>query len=241
MSYFLSEVSLRQGDTVTLEGEEARHLLGSRRMHAGERFALQDPQGNRFRVELVAQDRRRATVTVLEPVTPPSMPERAVCLLQAAVKERSAEWIIQKGTELGLAEIAFFLSANSTVALKQMRAEKNMARWERIAWEACKQCDRQFPPALTFLETLDDALAHPDRATPGWLLNQEGTPLSTALLGDLPARSPVRVMVGPEGGFTGEEVSRMIAAGLRPVRIGERVLRSETAALAAATLLLIEK
>ena len=100
INYFLSDRVLTEGLTFAMAGEEARHLLKSRRIKPGERFALQDPEGGRFSAELIApedggDDRRgRATVRVHGPTPVPPLPGRRVVLLQAIVKDKAAEWIV---------------------------------------------------------------------------------------------------------------------------------------------------
>jgi len=239
MSYFLAAQPLEPGATLTLSGAEADHLLKSRRMRPGERFALQDPAGARFVVELLGQAGRTATVRVLEPAPVPAPPPCRVTLVQAAVKEKAAEWIVQKATELGVATVRFFPAERSTVPTRLLAAPRTRQRWERIAWEACKQSDRPAPPALEVAPNLAEALAGAEAARRAWLLHPlpttpDGAPVPEALAADETALA----LVGPEGGFTEAEVTTALAAGLRPVRLGGRALRAETAALAACTLLL---
>ena len=90
----------------------------------------------------------------MQPLPVPAPPPVRLHLLQAAVKDKAAEWIVQKSTELGVAALAFFPAANSPLSHKQLAAAKTLARWEKIAAEACKQCDRQFPPTLAVLPGL---------------------------------------------------------------------------------------
>ncbi len=241
MTYFLSPAPLAEGATVTLTGEEARHLLGARRMRPGERFALQGTDGRRFAAELVAADRRSATVRVLEPVTVPALPPVAVTLLLAAVKDKAADWMVQKATELGVAAVGWFPTEHGTVPHKALNAPRTLERWERIAWEACKQCDRQHPPTVSVLRDLPGALAaHPvgdgADAPQGWLLDAAARDTPAHLLSRHPAT--IRVLVGPEGGWSDAERALAREAGYRPVRLGATVLRAETAALAAAALAL---
>jgi len=242
MPYFLSSQPLQPGATVTLEGEEAAHLLKARRLRAGERLALQDPEGRRFTAELAEAGGRRATVRVLAPLPVPPLPALRLHLLQAAVKEKAAEWIVQKGTELGVAAITFFPSANGTVPPRQLGGARHLARWERIAREACKQCDRQWPPALATLPGLDAALAGSGEAggeaERRWVLHPGASIGAAAALREGGPARAARLLVGPEGGFTDGEVAQAERAGFIPVAMGGLLLRAETAALGACALLL---
>jgi 16S rRNA (uracil1498-N3)-methyltransferase len=248
MSFFLADRPLESGQTFPFAGPEAHHLLSSRRIRPGERFALQDPLGRRFEAEIVSVEQRRAVVRVLGALALPAPPRVRVGLLQAAVKDKAAELILQKATELGVAGLCFFPAQRSTVAHKALAASGALARWERIAWEACKQSDRAAPPVLRVSAHLAGAVAidlEPGDGSPStgqdptrsraWLLHPEGgRTLGEALAAEpLPRGSRVRLLVGPEGGFTEEEVAAAGQGGFEPVRLEGGILRAETAALAA--------
>ncbi|MBI4082466.1 MAG: 16S rRNA (uracil(1498)-N(3))-methyltransferase [Candidatus Lambdaproteobacteria bacterium] len=245
MTYFRCTAPLVPGSTLVLEGAEAAHLLQARRMRPGERFALQDGAGTRCLAELVAADRHRARVLVLAPTPVPAPPLLRLSLLQAAVKEKAAEWIVQKSTELGVAAVTFFPAARATVPLRQLQAAAARERLARIAWEACKQCDRQFPPELRMLPTLDVALAAARGAAIRWVLAAGPASLAPAAAlapaegGATPAEgATATLLVGPEGGLTAEELAAARAAGFLAVTLGPNTLRAETAALAGCALLL---
>lgn len=230
MTYFLAPEPLTTGITVVLEGPEARHLLESRRIRPGERFALQDPAGRRFWAELVQAGRRTAHARVLEPAPVPPPPPVAVRLWVGAVKEKAAEWIVQKATELAAAELHFFPARYSPISPDELHAPRTLERWKRIALEACKQCDRQFPLAIALQPRLDALLAaRPDKGV-AWLLDAGG---------GAPERSPmavtagVTVLVGPEGGLAEEERLAALRGGFVAVALGPLTLRTETAVLAA--------
>lgn len=243
MTYFLHDTPLVQGTTVTLRGEEARHLLGARRLRRGERFALQGPDGRRFSAELREADRREAVATILGPLPVPPGPAVRVTLLQAIVKDKAAESLIEKATELGAAALCVFPTAHSTVPEQSLTTPRTRARWERIAWEACKQCDRQSPPSIALLPGLAEALrAHPagdDATQAGWVLHPGAEhSAAEALAAHRAATVPqsLAVLIGPEGGLTDDEAAQAVAAGYTPLHLGGTLLRAETAALAACAL-----
>jgi len=233
MTYFLAPGELSEGATVRLEGEEARHLLQSRRMRAGERFALQDPRGLRFWAEVVQAERGSAQVRVHGPAPIPALPERVVRLGLASIKDKALEWLVQKATELGVAELHVFTAQQSTLPHAELAAPRTQERWARIAVEACKQCDRQFPPALRVWASLDALLASGTHSGAGWLLDREGEPPLRALP---PRETALTMLCGPEGGLTAEEGQAARVAGFVPVSLGPLTLRAETAALAGCAL-----
>ncbi|HKI98572.1 MAG TPA: RsmE family RNA methyltransferase [bacterium] len=248
MTYFLHDAPLTPGQTVVLRGEEARHLLGSRRIRTGERFALQDPAGQRFEAELTAADRREAQATILAPLAVPPAPPVRITLLQGVIKDKATETLVETCTALGVAGLCFFAAAHSSVAHKALEAPRARARMERIAWEACKQSDRQFPPSIAMVPSLAAALqAHapqPAAGTHGWVLHPGAersaaetlAALSAPAAGAVPPSLAVHVLIGPEGGLTDDEVAAAMAAGYVPIRLGPTTLRAETAALAACAL-----
>ena len=214
---------------------------------------LQGPDGHRFTCTVVNVARRELVVSVGEQLTPPPLPSRHVVLLQAAVKEKAADLIVQKVTELGIAALWFFPAERSTVAHKVLASAHQRERWERMAWEACKQCDRQGPPELRILPDWHSALAEAAPFT-RWMLeasapdNSAGLLHADALLANAktenarPARpepgGTLTLLVGPEGGLTNTERQEALSQGWQALALGRTVLRAETAALAACSLAL---
>ncbi|HUJ76536.1 MAG TPA: RsmE family RNA methyltransferase, partial [bacterium] len=226
MSYFLAPQALHAGDVVWLEGDEAAHILKSRRLRHGERLALQDPGGARFSAELVQAQRGRAQVRILEPQPIPALPPLGLALAVACVKEKALELVLQKATELGVASVHVFASQHSPVAYDELAAPRTLARWQRIAGEASKQCGRQFPPSLACWADLPALLRAGRLPQPGWVLHPDAPPAATL---ERPVHE-ASVLVGPEGGFTPPELEQLRAAGFPSVSLGHLVLRTETAA-----------
>jgi 16S rRNA (uracil1498-N3)-methyltransferase len=253
MTYFLHDAPLSVGETVRLPEQEARHLLGARRIRRGERFALQDPAGRRFSAELAEATRREARARVLAPLAVPPAPALRLALLQAALKDKAAEALIERCTELGVAALCFFPVAHGAVAHAALQAPRTTERWARIAWEACKQSDRQFPPEIRVLPGLEAALAaHPVRragadgppesAAAGWVLHPHAGQTAGDALAALRAGRPpaaLHVLIGPEGGLDDAELAAARAAGYLPLRLGPTVLRAEAAAQAVCALALL--
>lgn len=238
MSYFLAPQRLRAGEPVRLEGEEAGHLLKSRRLRSGDTFALQDPDGQRFLAEVVQVERHAALVRPIQPVPIPALPPVRLSLLLGAVKDKALELTLQKATELGVALLDIFPTRYSPVAAGDLTAARTVTRWERILQEACKQSDRQFPPELRMSGDLDAALRAAGGAALRLVLDPRGEEAATALA-DCAGAASAAVLVGPEGGLSPEEVALARGAGFRSVRLGELILRAETAAIAAAAVVLL--
>jgi 16S rRNA (uracil1498-N3)-methyltransferase len=240
MGYFLSDKPLTLGAVVDLDGRDTDHIRRSRRFRAGDTFELQDPQGHRFQVVWEPGPSRKPRVRVVAPAAAaPAAPLR-LTVLQAALKDKAAENIIRQVTELGVAALVFFQAENSPTALRDLQVPNE--RWERIAWEACKQSGRALPPICTVAESLAPALDVLDLspAAPRWMLAPDAEDSPAAAWGGHAGSPPGEavLLVGPEGGLTGEETACARNRGFRPVRLGGPVLRADTAALAGAALML---
>ena len=208
MSYFLSPKKITEGNICSFSRDEAGHILLSRRLKIGERFHLQDPVGERYLVELVAVDKRSLSVKPLEQVlVPQELPYRLV-LYQAYVAEKALDIILQKATELGVAEIVLYNAKNTASRLRAEQFSQKAMRWNKILWEAAKQCDRGRVPILNFQETTEQALRHSAQCDYMVVLNASGKRLDPELFNGKIAN--VGVVVGPEGGFTADELQTMM-------------------------------
>src|SRR5262249_24407597 len=159
----------------------------------------------------------------------------ALALLIGLLKGEKMDWVVQKATELGVARVVPVATTHGVVKLDAERAASRRERWTRIAEEAAKQCGRADLPEIAEVSAFAEAVA----AARGWKLllheAERGQPLRAAL----PASAPevVTVAVGPEGGFAPDEVAAARAAGFAVSGLGPRVLRAETAAIAALAVL----
>lgn len=166
---------------------------------------------------------------------------RAVHLVVGMPANERMDWLVEKATELGVASIQPVMAARSVLKLKGDRADKKIERWQSIAISACEQCGRNQVPVIHAPQSLADWLrssdAPGDDATRLVLSLREGNqPLRTAA-GDAQA---VWVLHGPEGGLTAQEEDWALERGWKPASLGRRVLRAETASVAALSLLALE-
>jgi len=223
----LSRVS--SGSEVEITGAEAHHLLHVLRLRPGDSVVVFDGRGKEFLAELTRCEKNSAAARVLEPSTPRESPF-SLTLAVAVPKMDSMSRIVQKLTELGAHRVIPIQTERSIVTAS--RAARQLFRWRRIAAEAAKQSGRAVVPIieepLTFAALLEIDL--PARRL---LLTVNGPRLE-----DDEERPPsCLAAIGPEGGWTTEETATAMAKGFRPVGLGPRTLRTETAALAAAAVL----
>ncbi len=217
------------GNTAVMEGDTAHHLGRVLRAQQGQLYELSDGQRVCLaRIEKVSRD--RVDFALLEEI-PAYQPRVEVTLLLAVVKFDAFEWAIEKATELGVSTIVPLAAARSEKALLAA-AGKRAERWKKILAEASQQSRRLCVPALE--NVARPAVAWPRQsATMKILLSErpEAPPLRQVLTGaTLPSAA---LAIGPEGGWTDEEVAAAQKAGFREASLGKLILRTETAVIAA--------
>lgn len=224
------------------------HVL---RLAPGAVITVLDGQGAAYRVELLRLERGRAAGRVLEPQPCGGEPRPALSLYQCSLKADKFEWVLQKGVELGVARFVPVVAERSVVRPAAALAAK-AERWRRIIQEAAEQCGRSRLPILA--PPLDWSAAVADGRGARFLLweRQSGAPaLGRAACALLPpalisapdfasasAPTEVSLLVGPEGGVAAHEAAQAAEAGWQVVTLGPRILRAETAALAAVTVVM---
>jgi 16S rRNA (uracil1498-N3)-methyltransferase len=208
----------------------ARHVL---RLRDGDPLVLFDGRGGEFRGELLA-GAARAVLLSHDAVERESALQ--ITLVQALVATDKLDWVVEKAVELGVARILLAPARRSVVQLSGARRERRVERLREIAIAACAQCGRNRIPLIIACDSLSDALlqARADVARCALLQPAAEQPLSALAHG----ASSIALAVGPEGGFDDREVALAIDAGFQPCRLGSRVLRTETAGLAALASLL---
>lgn len=219
---------------IQLEGDEARHVLLSRRIETGEIIEIQDPSGKRFEAEIVGVDRKSVTIQALNEIKVPEESPLKITIFQALVKEQPLDFIIQKATELGVNKLVLLNSKNSVERFKDMN--KKLARWSKISEEAAKQSGRVRSVSVEYIDNAKEIEKRSDNLDHIFLLEPSAkTKFSTWKL-----NSQVKkfgILVGPEGGFTEEEVTEFSKIkNVVPISMGPRILRADTAAIASSAI-----
>jgi 16S rRNA (uracil1498-N3)-methyltransferase len=223
---------LHSGRLVELEAEASHHLIRVLRLGVGDRVTLFDGRGGEYPGEISAIGKKQVHVT-----TGLHLPEERESPLHihlgiAVSRGERMDWVVQKSTELGVSAITPLSSEHSGVRLTGDRADKKILHWQHIATSACEQCGRNRPPVVHPLQALEHWLAS-TAAEQRFVLHPGAEPFDGA-------RTPpasVTLLVGPEGGLSEHEVETARRAGYTALRLGPRVLRTETAPLAAIAIL----
>ncbi|HWL36658.1 MAG TPA: 16S rRNA (uracil(1498)-N(3))-methyltransferase [Frankiaceae bacterium] len=217
---------------LTLAGDEGRHAATVRRIRAGERVDVGDGRGTVAEcvVAFVAGD--TVTLTVTTHRSEPA-PQPRLVVVQALAKGDRGEDAIEAMTEVGVDEFVPWAAGRSVVRWEGARGEKALGRWRSTAREAAKQSRRAWLPEVAPLATTADVAARLTTAALAVVLHEDATtPLAAAVV---PDTGDIVVVVGPEGGISEAELDALAAA---PYRLGRSVLRTSTAGVAAAALLL---
>ncbi|HFC8834020.1 16S rRNA (uracil(1498)-N(3))-methyltransferase [Neisseria sp. HMSC073G10] len=229
MPRFYVDFALSPDSVVELPDNVVRHL-NVLRVKNTEEIVLFNGNGKSYPALPEVLEKRRASVRILREEATDNESPLNITLVQAVSAAERMDFTLQKSVELGVAEIRPVISERCVVRLSGERAEKRVARWQEIVVSACEQSGRNIVPKVLPLTTYAQSLQQ---------LPQETTKLLMSLnraqkLGDVqPQSGKVVFMVGPEGGWTEKEEQQAFDAGFQSVTLGKRVLRTETASLAA--------
>ena len=217
-----------EGEIIELRGAEAHHLGNVRRVKVGEEVELFDGAGQVVTGRVSELDKRSAQIEVLERFRKEPV-KTEVTVACALAKGSRWDWLIEKCVELGAAKIWPVLFERSVV--KGSDSAEQLAKWNRRALEAAKQCGRAYLPQIAQPRMLEKVLADTNDNCPKVVgtLNESAKPILAVLEKARPGR--VALLVGPEGGLTEKEQALAEASGYEPVYLGENTLRVETAAI----------
>lgn len=229
------------GQTVVFSNEQAHQLARVLRLRPGGEVAVLDDRGRQYDVTLQDVRRDHAVGQITGSNAATGEPRANLTLFQSTLRREKFEWVLQKGTELGVARFVPVISARSLVRDSDMLTPERLARWRRIITEAAEQSSRgRLPviaPTVSFNEAMND-LQYYAKVLIASTRPNEGS-VGQALAGAGP-EPRVALFIGPEGGFAPDEIELAESRGVSPVTLGPRVLRTETAAIAAAALVLYE-
>lgn len=237
MRYFFIEPEDLQRPLVTIGGKEARHMGKVLRLKPGMAVVLSDGRGMQGEARIRSLTRDQVVLEVLRRFPSRREPEGEFVVAQAMLKDQKMDLLLRQLTELGMTRWLPFISERSVPHPDDRRQASRAARWERIAREAVKQCRRGCVPEIAPVGRLDDVLRE-GRNYENRIMFWEGARHPLPVNADSDPHGPRRVLliVGPEGGFSDEEAAAAEQAGFCLATLGPRILRAETATIAAGTL-----
>jgi 16S rRNA (uracil1498-N3)-methyltransferase len=231
-------------EIVELPGSAAHHASRVLRLQPGAQLILFNGNGGEFQGILERIDRNGAVVIVKKYLSTERESPLAITLAQAACASEKMDWIVQKGVELGINRIQILTTKLSMIKLSGERAEKRVRHWQQVAISACEQCGRNRIPQVLPIMSLSAwcgvqiSVRENSARDAASGLRFVLSPGAKKGLRDFSGSSPissVTLLAGPEGGLTQDEEAAAMVAGFIPLSLGARILRAETAGLAAAS------
>ncbi|MDO9573492.1 MAG: 16S rRNA (uracil(1498)-N(3))-methyltransferase [Candidatus Contubernalis sp.] len=227
--------------TAVIRGEPVKHIGRVLRMGKGDSLVLADGRGFSYLGTIAKVDKDAVQVDIIEKLSRNAEPPIQVILAQALAKGEKMDLVVQKSTELGVQEIIPFICRRSVVKVSPENAQRKVQRWQKIAKGAAEQSHRDRIPNIKEIASLDNLLSQAqDVDLLLFLWEQEKQMGIKEVLKAQGEVHRVMLLVGPEGGFTEEEAELAKSRGAIPVSLGPRILRTETAACAAVTMVLYE-
>jgi 16S rRNA (uracil1498-N3)-methyltransferase len=218
------------GTTVTLDRDSAHYLGRVLRLQPGDAITLFNSEDGEFAAQLIELGKQQALVRIMEPVAVQANPALTIHLGLGLSRGERMDYAVQKSTELGVGTITPLITEHCEVRLSRERQQNRQAHWQRVAISACEQCGRSQVPTVNLPRTLQQWLVdHPG----GILLDSR----ADSRLADLQLEDSINVVTGPEGGFSEQELDDARQRGYQLIRLGPRILRTETAPVAALSLL----
>jgi 16S rRNA (uracil1498-N3)-methyltransferase len=235
--FFVPPTSITD-QTISVTGDTLLHLRDSLRINVGEVVFFGDGQSRRYRTEISAVTKQALTARIIEAIVQPAPRAPALILGQSLLKGEKMDWVIQKATELGVDELVPIESRHSVVHLRADRVDHQLARWQRIALEAAQQSEQWRVPSIAQPQSLSTLLTSLASSTVTLMLaeRRDGKSLQTVVLPQ-DMTGTVLILIGPEGGWSKEELEVAEQAGIQLITLGPHILRAETAAIAAISIL----
>lgn len=229
--FFVEDLRVKDRSCV-ISGSEARHMTKVIRMGRGDRFVLMGGKGEHFLAAIRSIGPREVLVDIEGALAAPAPSPVEITLCQALLRSGPMDYLIQKTSELGVDHILPFVSSRTVAKIAAGKLDKRVGHWRGVAASAAKQCGRPVParvsPPVSFPDLFAGLSGDCSRVV---LWEEEETIGLKGLLKKSLGRERVIGMVGPEGGFSVEEIQMSKENGFVPVSVGNRVLRAETAAL----------
>lgn len=233
--FFMAGTNL-MGGTAIIRGRDAEHIRVLR-MKPGEDVIICDGAGKDYKCRLVKVSEHESEAEILEVVPCPAEPSVRALVLAGLPKGERADFLVQKCTEAGAAEIVFFTCTRCVA--KAVNMEKKLERWQRIAEEAAKQSGRGIIPSVGFLDDFGEVLNRAVHCNLGLFMYETGERITIReAVEQAPEVHTAAIITGPEGGFEPFEAELARRVGLNLCSMGERILRCETAPVVALTALM---
>jgi len=232
LSRIFVQQPLSEGARLLIDSDTSHYLRNVLRLKPGAVVALFNGDDCCDYPSLLSYQGKQAIALVQSRVSATTESELPTEIVQGLSRSDHMDWMIQKSTELGVKRISIFNARHSQIPLKPKQTDKRLAHWQAVAIKACEQCGRHRLPQISFSRTLVELLDEPVKRDLRFLLDFEGDSLQN-LTANWNTAQLVSLLVGPEGGLAESEIKLARSSGFDSIRLGPRVLRTETAAITA--------
>lgn len=232
-----------QNGKITISGDDLKHLKQVLRLGPGDTIHVFDGSGIEYEAIILSTDKNIAVAEIKATFHSETEPQTRVTLFQGIPKGEKMELIIQKSVELGIHRIIPVITSRTVVKLDKKESEKKAERWNKISREAAKQCRRAYVPEVSEVIGFDEALEKAEDFTAAlFLYENEGKKCLKERLKcyNINKIKDIALFVGPEGGFTLQEVENCTNSGCNIVSLGKRILRAETATISVLSIIMYE-
>jgi len=229
------DLPLAPGARISLPDDAATHLLRVLRLREGDACVLFNGDGHDYDARVASASKRGGEVEVLDRRMVDNESPLRITLVQGIARGEKMDLILQKATELGVARIVPVDAERTEVRLEGARLAKRVAHWRGVVASACGQCGRAYVPEVTEPVEIARLAGQAPESTLRLTLDPAGTQSLSTLAAAVPASSTpaITLAIGPEGGWSPRDRGHLLAAGYEGLRLGPRILRTETAGLAA--------
>lgn len=230
--FFVSPEQVKE-EKIYVEGTDVNHMKNVLRMKIGEELTVNDGEGYQYLCAVETYEADMAVLKILKRTKDESELTSKIYLFQGLPKQDKMELIVQKAVELGVYQVIPVSTKRAVVKLDAKKAKKKVERWQQIAVSAAKQAGRGIIPAVGEVCSYAQALKMAGELDVILIPYElaEGMKETKKIISDIKPGQSVGIFIGPEGGFEEEEVERAVEAGAKPVTLGKRILRTETAGL----------
>jgi len=237
--FYVPEPQIEKG-LLKVDGSEVKHIRKVLRLKTGDRITIFDGLTKEYEGTIVESESSSVSIRIQNAFSPERDSPLEITLAQSLLKGEKMDYLIQKATELGVKEIVPFFSSRSISLPENSKKLERHDRWEKIAVAASKQCGRGVLPEIRSLQNYSDMLRSvPQDSLRLILWEKERVGLKEVLKGAM-EKKKIFFLVGPEGGFSQEEVDQSKEKGFIPISLGKRILRAETASLCLISILQYE-
>lgn len=215
-------------------------MLNVLRMQEGQEVIIIDSIGKAAKAEIIAINAQTVNLKLISYLEEAQEPNIKLNLIQGLTKGEKMDYIVQKAVELGIYSVIPFEATRSVVKYDRQKKEQRVTRWQKIAYEASKQCRRNIIPQIKPINSLKEIINEIPSTAAVLVLYEGETMLGLKNILQSTQQDNIYIIVGPEGGFTKEEIELCLVKDAKTVTIGPRILRTETAAIAAITAVMYE-